>query len=140
MPVASYTFPGQYTSLPEIAGIIKSKSLEAGLSETSIDEVECAVDEACSNVIEHAYEGEGKGEILITIDLISEGIKITITDHGKSFRPDDIADPDINAPLSKRKASGLGLFMMKKCMDQVSFDFHDGCNKLTLTKYRMPVN
>jgi serine/threonine-protein kinase RsbW len=136
MVAFSFTFPGMYASLSEIAGVVKDKSLEAGLSETSINAVECAVDEACSNIIEHAYGGEGKGEIYLNIEIIPEGIKIMITDHGKSFRPEDVEEPNIQAPLSHRKASGLGLYMMKKCMDDVSFDFQEGCNTLTMVKFK----
>jgi serine/threonine-protein kinase RsbW len=136
MEAFSYTFPGMYASLSEIAGVIKEKSLEAGLSETAINAVECAVDEACSNIIEHAYGGEGKGEIYLNIEINREGIKIMITDHGKSFRPEDVLAPDIQAPLSDRNSSGLGLYMMKKCMNVVSFDFQEGCNTLTMVKFK----
>ncbi len=59
-----------------------------------------------------------------------------ITDHGKSFRPEDVVEPNVQAPLSYRKASGLGLYMMKKCMDDVTFDFQEGCNTLTMVKFK----
>jgi len=134
--VSTYTFPGRFSSLPEIAAIIHLKSVQAGLDEESIYAVECAVDEACSNIIEHAYEGEDKGDIEMEVRLIKGGIKVILVDHGLPFRPEQVTDPKINAPLSKRKASGLGLFMMKKCMDSVDFHFSPGRNILTMIKLR----
>ena len=136
MSLSTYNFPGRYSSLSEIAEIVKEKSSEAGLQEDSIYSVECAVDEACSNIIEHAYQGEDKGEILVELEVFAEGIKIRLIDHGIQFQPEKIGSPDLKAPLSKRKPSGLGLFMMRKCMDEVSFDFSPGTNTLTMIKYR----
>ncbi len=136
MPVSIYRFPGRYSSLSEIAEIIKEKSSEAGLQDDSIYAVESAVDEACSNIIEHAYQGEDKGDILIEVEVIKEGIKICLIDQGEPFQPEKIVSPDTGAPLSKRKPSGLGLYMMRKCMDEVSFNFSPGCNTLTMVKYR----
>jgi serine/threonine-protein kinase RsbW len=136
MPISNYKFPGRYSSLSEIAEIIKEKSFEAGLQDDSIYAVESAVDEACSNIIEHAYQGEDKGDILIEVEVIEEGIKIRLIDQGEPFQPEKIVSPDTDAPLSKRKPSGLGLYMMRKCMDEVNFNFSPGCNTLTMVKYR----
>jgi serine/threonine-protein kinase RsbW len=136
MSVTTYTFPGRYACLADIAGIVKEKSAEAGLKADFTYAVESAVDEACSNIIEHAYEGENKGEIVLEFEIIDQGIKVRITDHGNPFDPDKVAPPNTSAPLSKRKPSGLGLYLMKKCMDEVNFQFSPGCNTLTMVKYR----
>ncbi len=136
MSASTYSFPGRYASLSDIAGIVKEKSAEAGLQADSIYAVESAVDEACSNIIEHAYEGENKGEIVLELEIIKKGIKVRITDHGNPFEPEKIASPNTNAPLSKRKPTGLGLYLMNKCMDEVNFQFSPGCNTLIMVKYR----
>ena len=136
MPALSYTFPGRYASLSEIASVVRTVSKEAGLDEDSVNAVECAVDEACSNIIEHAYGAENIGTIDLDLEIIPEGIRIHITDHGKAFQPEKVSQPDTKAPLSQRKPSGLGLFMMKKCMDEVDFEFSSGSNTLTMVKFR----
>jgi serine/threonine-protein kinase RsbW len=136
MSASVYHFEGRYACLADIAAVVRKKSAEAGLQGDSIYAVESAVDEACSNIIEHAYKGEDKGEIILEVEPIPEGIKIRITDHGDAFQPEKIPSPDTSAPLSRRKPSGLGLYMMRKCMDEISFDFSPGCNTLTLIKYR----
>jgi serine/threonine-protein kinase RsbW len=136
MSASVYHFEGRYACLADIAAVVREKSAKAGLQGDSINAVESAVDEACSNIIEHAYKGEDKGEIVLEVELISEGIKIRITDQGDAFKPEKIPSPDISAPLSRRKPSGLGLYMMRKCMDEVNFEFSPGCNTLTLIKYR----
>jgi serine/threonine-protein kinase RsbW len=134
--VSTFSFPGRFSSLPEIAAIIHKKSIQAGLDEDSVYAVESAVDEACSNIIEHAYEGENKGEIEMKVSLIQDGIKITLMDHGHPFLPGQVSEPKVDAPLSRRKTSGLGIFLMKKCMDSVDFQFSPGCNTLTMTKLK----
>jgi len=57
------TFPGVYASLSEIADFVKESSEEIGFNPADLFSLETAVDEAVSNIIEHAYEGEGKGLI-----------------------------------------------------------------------------
>jgi len=94
------------------------------------------VDEACSNVIDHAYGGEDRGEIRILLDLNDKGLKITIQDDGTPFEPEDVAEPDLISPLETRCERGLGVFLIRKIMDEARWDFSiPGVNQLTLVKY-----
>jgi serine/threonine-protein kinase RsbW len=98
--------------------------------------IDLAVDEACSNVIDHAYGGEDRGEIRILLDLNDKGLKITIQDDGAPFEPDDVAEPDLISPLETRCERGLGVFLIRKIMDEARWDFSiPGVNQLTLVKY-----
>lgn len=129
-------FPGNYDSLEKIARFVKNEAQESGLSRSQIFAVETAVDEACSNIIEHAYGGEGIGDIHCTTLCDQKGFTVILEDHGQSFDPKKIPDPDITAPLRDRKAHGLGYYMMRQWMDEVHFDFHDNRNRLTLVKFK----
>ncbi len=130
------TFPGRYESLSEIADFVRSAANAAGLNSFEVYTIETAVDEACSNIIEHAYNGICDGIIECTIMETTEGITITLKDNGNKFTPKVIPRPDVEAPLKKRKDHGLGLYIIHKWMDAVSFDYVDGRNILIMTKYR----
>ena len=131
------TFPGIYKSLEPISKFIIKQAENAGFSEKDIYAIQTAVDEACSNVIDHAYGGENIGDIKISLKDSNHELKIIISDTGDPFDPEDIPDPDITSPLEIRKERGLGIFFMKKLMDEVIFEFSPSeGNKLTLTKFK----
>ncbi len=128
------SFPGRYESLAEIAAFVRQAGEDAGLSNFDIYAVETAVDEACSNIIEHGYEGENLGSISVTVKISSESLTVVLKDGGRSFNPENIPEPNLDAPLEDREAHGLGLFFMKQLMDEVRFDFDPGGNTLTMIK------
>lgn len=100
-----------------------------------------AVDEACSNIIEHAYGGEDKGEITCTCKVNKQGLTIELDDNGKPFDPEVIADPDMSGDLEDRPSHGLGLFFIRQWMDEVEFEFKENHgNHLTLFKKRPDPN
>lgn len=131
------TFPGNYSSLVKIAEFIRGASHEAGFDSATTYHIELAIDEAASNIIEHAYGKEGVGKIEISYLNSSSGLTIFLKDHGQPFSPDQIAAPDTKAPLQDRENHGLGIFIIRKLMDEVhySFDNTEG-NVLTLVKYK----
>jgi len=85
-------------------------------------EVQTAVDEACTNIIEYAYSQEG-GIITITCELQDNDFVVIIRDKGKPFDPYSVPTPDLKADLDKRKIGGLGIYLMRKLMDEVSYSF-----------------
>jgi serine/threonine-protein kinase RsbW len=128
------TFSGRYVSLADIASFVRLAAQDAGLSDFAVYMVETAVDEACSNIIEHAYKGENVGNIEITCQNHPQNLTILIRDWGHSFKPESIPDPDLRDNLDNLPGHGLGLFFMRKWMDEVSFQFGAGSNLLTLVK------
>jgi serine/threonine-protein kinase RsbW len=130
----THTFPGRYESLEKIAVFIRSEAEMLGLSHSEVFAVETAVDEAVSNIIEHAYKGEDVGEINCTCTRTADKLTIALEDTGEPFDPSKIPVPDLNAPLKKRKDNGLGFFMMNQWMDEVRFEFCGGLNRLIMVK------
>lgn len=130
-------FPGNFESLAPISSFVVSQAEGAGFSPNDIYAIEMAVDEACANIIDHAYGGEDLGEIKVSVKLLDNGIQIVLRDKGKPFDPDKVPEPDTSSPLEVRKERGLGVFFMRKLMDDVKFCFssHSG-NTLTLKKYK----
>ncbi len=113
----------------------------AGFSEQALYEIRVAVDEACANITRHAYAGMEPGDMEVScyladrVRINDQTFVIRIRDWGISFHPDDIADPDVSAPLEERTPGGLGLFLIRQFMDQVQFTFDPELgNELIMTK------
>ena len=129
------TFPGNFKSLESISKFIVGRAQDAGFSPNDVYAIQTAVDEACSNIIDHAYGGENKGEIVIKVKETENNLKIVLWDQGKPFDPDNVPEPDISSALESRKERGLGIFFMQRLMDDVVFEFSEKRgNKLTLVK------
>lgn len=121
--------------LGEIGEFVGRVARGWGLDEKQTYDVQMAIDEACSNVIQHAYGGKPNGTLDITIEKRGKDFVVTIRDQGKPFDPKTVARPKTKAPLSERNIGGLGLFFMYKLMDRVEFDFSSKRgNSLTMAK------
>jgi serine/threonine-protein kinase RsbW len=130
-------FTGGYDNLVKIAEFVKSAAKEAGLDDAGIYAVDAAVDEACTNIIEHGYKCEGGGDIECTCEITNKGLKIILKDRCQLFDPAQIPDPDVKAPLKDRRSQGLGLYFIRKLMDEVVFDYEPEVgNVLTLIKLK----
>lgn len=128
---------GHLDNLAQIGEFVTEAGVEAGLNERDLYAVQLSVDEACTNIIQHAYSGEGQGEIRLTYQVRADGLEIIIYDQGDVFNPQQVPDLDTAAPLEVRELGGMGLFFIKKLMDRVEFIFNtpEG-NQLLLFKQR----
>jgi serine/threonine-protein kinase RsbW len=96
--------------------------------------VQMAVDEACTNVFEHAYGGR-PGRLELEFECVAQCLRIHIRDWGRAFDPEGVHEPDPSQPLHERRAGGLGVFLMRKLMDRVEYSFDESRgNCLTLEK------
>lgn len=120
MPKA--TFSGKYRSLVEIGRFVSQAAESAGLSDPEVYEVRLAVDEACSNIIDHAYGGEGEGEIQCTCEIVEEGLIVVLEDQGRPFVPESVPKHTHDVPLEALKPHGAGLFLIHEMMDEVHFE------------------
>ena len=122
------TVPGRFEYLAQIAEFVTQTAREAGLTDDDVFHVEMAVDEACSNVIEHAYADKA-GEIELSCAVPEYGrLEIVIHDHGDPFDPELVPEPRVgdSAGLDSMQEGGLGLYFMRKLMDEVRFSFAPG--------------
>jgi serine/threonine-protein kinase RsbW len=101
--------------LSAIREFVAQASRDLDADELAIADLELAVDEICSNVIKHGYSGQG-GRIEITVEPVAGGVQVTVRDWGKSFDPQAVPVPDIDAPLEERPLGGLGLFLVRQVM------------------------
>jgi serine/threonine-protein kinase RsbW len=127
----------KHENLERISNFVFTSANEAGFNETAIFEIEMAVDEACSNIIDHAYEGDFNGEIECTCSVKENSFLVILHDNGHSFDPKQVPLPDLYCPLEERGEHGLGLYLMYKYMDEINFDFSDNTgNTLTMVKHK----
>ena len=132
--VYNICIPSSTRYLEDARHFVETHAREAKLSEDAVEQFKIAVDEACINVIRHAYDGSDR-EIEVSIDLTEEGVQAVIRDWGASFDPHSVPDPDVSATLHERSPGGLGLFLMRNVMDSVDFQF-EGERGNTLTMIR----
>jgi serine/threonine-protein kinase RsbW len=114
---------GRLENLAKIRDFVVDAAKSAGFGELDIYAVELAVDEACANIIEHAYGGEGIGDIQCTCLVNTDKLTIILRDHGKPFDPESVPEPNLKAPIEELQPGGAGLFLMRKMMDEVEFNF-----------------
>lgn len=116
----------------ESAGTVLS---EMGISHRENLLITVAIEEALMNIISYAYpEGNGEFSLEIRKDEECGSAVITIVDHGIPFDPLSRRDPDVTAPAEDRDIGGLGIFLLKKTMDDVRYSFENGENILVLRK------
>jgi len=110
----------------------------ASWNDDEVYHVQMAVDEACSNVVEHAYGPSWQGDIDLTCCIQDQGdLVVSIRDNGKPFDPSAVPEPPIGADLESLPEGGLGLYFMRRLMDQVTFHFDEqNGNVLTMVKRR----
>lgn len=92
------------------------------------------MEEALTNVIFYAYEEGSNNEILVDFYFADNQLAIKITDSGKPFDPTAKADPDISLSVEDRPIGGLGIFLIRKIMDKVSYERVGQQNVLCMTK------
>ncbi len=128
------TFPAKFEFLDEVRSHVAQEARAAGFNDKAIYELQLAADEAASNIIEHAYEGRGDASFDVSCEFKQDRLIIIFHDHGRSFDVSKVSKPDVKAPLSERKIGGLGIYLMRKLMDDVQYQSSGSENTLTLTK------
>ncbi len=108
-------------NLAKIREFIQDFASSAGFKQDAIDNMTLACDEACTNIIKHAYKSYPDGEIVIKLKCENNKLVITIIDFGKAFQPESIPEPDIQEYYRQHRVGGLGMYLMKTLMDDVKY-------------------
>ena len=129
------TFPAKDTALKDVLSFAEEELRKAGCPGKAVMLITVALEEIFINVACYAYP-HSSGEVSLGIDYDSESRTMTfqMTDSGIPFNPLARPDPDVTLPASERKIGGLGIFMMKKTMDEVFYANENGENILTMIK------
>jgi serine/threonine-protein kinase RsbW len=124
------------SNLLTIRNFIKKVSAQAGLDDETSNKIVLAADEACTNIIKHAYRFSQNGKINVNVSVEKNKFKVAITDEGVHFNSKSIPEPDLKKYYEERRVGGLGMFLMKKLMDEVTYSQPNAKkNKVVLVKY-----
>ena len=131
--MSSMQLPARIENMELLVQFISGNARKLGLAGKRIKEIELAAEEALINIINYAYP-DRQGDIKVTcVQRPAETFVIEIEDTGIAFDMLSIKDPDISAGISDREIGGLGVFLIRKLMDEVHYHRENGKNVLNLT-------
>jgi serine/threonine-protein kinase RsbW len=114
--------PSQARFLAPALAFIRATAVSCGFSALALNDIEVAAEEALTNVIKHAFEGNANETFRLSVCFTEEQFFITIHDKGIPFNPDRITGYDPEKLEETQTTDGLGVFLMKKMMDDVLFE------------------
>ena len=122
-------------NLTEVTAFVNQHLETIACSMKAQMQIELAVEEIFVNIANYAYAPE-VGKAIVRVEVREKPVSVTITfiDHGVAYDPLAKEDPDVTLSAEERQIGGLGIFMTKKTMDDVSYEYRDGQNILTLKK------
>ena len=129
--------PSQTDNLGMIREFVSKVVDKVGFDEDDIGKIELACDEACTNIIKHAYAQKNGNQTLdVLIKVEFDKFILVVTDHGKGFDPQKIKAPHMEQYLAEFKVGGLGIYLMKTLMDEVDYNIQPGVqNQVRMVKY-----
>ena len=131
--------PAQMSYLKEVREFIERIGKKYKFSDKVINSFKLVIDEACTNIIRHGYRDIKNGKITIRAIIRRRSLTMVIIDQGISFDPRQVSNPDLKKYVQIGKKGGLGIFMMRKLMDDIKYNVTSRGNELRLTKVREPV-
>ena len=122
-------------NVEKVTEFVNEQLERIGCPAKAIAQIDIAIDELFSNIAFYAYSPE-VGPATVRVDVEEDPVSVTITfmDRGVPFNPLKKADPDVTLSAEERQIGGLGIFLTKKIMDDVSYEYKNGQNILTLKK------
>jgi serine/threonine-protein kinase RsbW len=127
--------PSSTDNLAMIRDFVKSIGTQSGMGDMEVAKLEMAVDEACANVMEHAYNADSTQEVSIRATIDENAVQIEVIDTGKGFDPAAVEQLKLEELVSAKRTGGLGMRLMKSFMDEVHYEMLPGVkNELRMVK------
>ena len=121
-------------NLQSVRDFVRSTLSQKGISDQDSYMTVLAVDEICANLMIHSNSCDKAMQINLDLTFRGDQLQITITDYGISFNFDNHVDPALENLVSDKRKGGLGLVLVKKIMDNVSYESYNGYNSWVLSK------
>ena len=128
------TIENEVSEIAKAVDFVSLKTEDLPFSFKDRNQIEVAVDEIMSNIVNYAY-GDKKGKATLKLQTDEEGIIITVEDSGIPYNPLEKEDPDITLSAEERGIGGYGIFIVKKVMDEIAYRHAEGKNILTMRKF-----
>ena len=120
--------------LADVRDFVAERSREYGFDEETISDIRLAVDEACTNIIKHAYQYDEEKRVEIQVGLKDNALWVCLTDTGDTFDPNSYSKPDLYKQMKNRKRGGVGVFLIRELMDEVEYSNEKGYNELRMMR------
>ena len=131
MEAAEKTFLANLDTLPAIVGFVSEHAAAMGVHPKRVMHLELAVEEAAVNICSYAYEIP-PGEVTVRITPEPGVVRIELVDNGVPFDPLSMDAPDIKSELENREVGGLGIFLIRRMLDEVHYSRRGDQNILSL--------
>ena len=131
------TIAAMIDNIPVVTQFVDDLLEEAGYPLKAQMQIDVAIDEVFSNIALYGYRENG-GEATVQVSFLQEPacVCVTFIDSAPAYNPLAKEDPDVSLSAEERKIGGLGIYIVKKTMDSVSYEYRDGKNMLTIRKNR----
>ena len=129
------TLPAVVENIAQVTDFVNAQLEEIGCPMKAQVQIDIAIDELFGNIAQYAYN-PATGPATVRVEVSDAPISVTITfmDHGVPYDPLQKEDPDITLSAEERGSGGLGIFMVKKTMDEITYEYKDGQNILRIRK------
>lgn len=127
--------PAHIDYLGDLRNFVTKAGRKHNFPPTVVNAFKLCIDEAATNIIKHAYRDQ-EGMITMRVIIKKNSMTVTLIDQGKYFDPRRVSDPDLKRYVDIGKKGGLGIFIMRKLLDEIDYHHTEEGNELRLTKYR----
>ena len=129
------TLPAAVENIEKAVAFVNGQLEAAGCPPKTMIQIDVAIDELFGNIAHYAY-GKDTGDATVRVEVTEEpAVIITFIDNGIPYNPLKKPDPDVTKDLEEREIGGLGIFMVKKSMDDITYEYKEGQNILRIKKY-----
>ncbi|MEX2639547.1 MAG: ATP-binding protein [Balneolales bacterium] len=126
--------PASTEHLSRVRKFVADLAHNTGFSDSDIEDIRLAVDEACTNVIKHAYKSDSTKTIQVKVGQNRNGLIISLLDTGDRFDPGSCSGLNLKERVRRRKRGGMGLTLIRKFMDKVEYRHRGSVNEIRMTK------
>lgn len=133
--IRKMTAESRTDELRRIREVVEQEAVRFGFDAETAFRLALAVDEACANVIRHAYRNAPGHQFSIEIGSEGDRFVVSVTDSGVGFTPTEVPSPDLARLVERRRGGGLGLHIIHLVMDDIDYAVRSGANRLRLVKY-----
>lgn len=120
--------------LAEVRNFVAKHAADFGFSKQEVADIKLAVDEAYTNIIKHAYKHDEQKTVDIELGYNSNTFWVSLLDTGDSFDPNTYSKPNVRQKIKDKKRGGVGVYLIRKLMDDVEYHTEGTINEIRMTK------
>lgn len=122
--------------LAKVRNFVAKYAAEYGFKKQDVADIRLAVDEAYTNIIKHSYKYDDQKSVEIELGYENDEFWVSLLDTGEAFDPSTYTQPDLRRQIKNKKRGGVGVYLIKKLMDDVKYLNEGSTNEIRMTKKR----